>query len=378
VGGYYVFGGWNLRGVTAVETIPYGSRFVGNDIQCPNGNGSDACASGNQDTETFYGNAIHNVSMSIPIASKLYHSLYWGTNANHIDTGWNSIYNAQNACRGILFHSTSGSNQFDLHVHDNIITNTGCDAIDFATIDPSKGAVEAYNNVIYNAAVNSGFGAVNTCIDMNNGEDGAGSGTVQIYNNTLYNCGAAGYSGSGAIGADESVDAIQLNLQNNIIYQANGLAYLETQTTGTHVVGSNNIWFGAGSAPSQTTSNISADPQFTSVSTSNFTLLSGSPAIDAGIKIATLLYDITGISRPQGLTDDLGAYERYQGTAPPSPCDLNGDGVVDSSDVQIAANQAVGAAACTTADLTGDGACTAVDVQRVVNAATGSACKVGP
>jgi hypothetical protein len=64
-------------------------------------------------------------------------------------------------------------------------------------------------------------------------------------------------------------------------------------------------------------------------------------------------------------------------SSPPNPCDLNGDGVVDSTDYQIAVNQALGKAACT-ADLQQNGRCDVVDVQRVANAAQAQPCRVGP
>jgi hypothetical protein len=73
-----------------------------------------------------------------------------------------------------------------------------------------------------------------------------------------------------------------------------------------------------------------------------------------------------------------------QTSAPPPPpptnpnsCDLNGDGVVNVLDVQIAINQALGVSPCNTADLLGTGVCNVIDVQRVTNAAAGQACKVG-
>jgi hypothetical protein len=63
---------------------------------------------------------------------------------------------------------------------------------------------------------------------------------------------------------------------------------------------------------------------------------------------------------------------------PANPCDLNGDGVVNSLDVQIAINQSVGITVCTNASLEGNGLCDVVDVQRVINASLGGACKTGP
>src|SRR5579883_1896167 len=66
------------------------------------------------------------------------------------------------------------------------------------------------------------------------------------------------------------------------------------------------------------------------------------------------------------------------GVAPASACDLNGDGVVNALDVQLAINQAFSLVGCTNADLVGSGSCTVVDVQRVVNASLGGACRLGP
>jgi hypothetical protein len=59
-----------------------------------------------------------------------------------------------------------------------------------------------------------------------------------------------------------------------------------------------------------------------------------------------------------------------------NPCDLNGDGVVNVTDVQLAVNMAVGSAPCT-ANIVGAGICNIVVVQRVVNAALGQSCVTG-
>ena len=57
-------------------------------------------------------------------------------------------------CRAIQFHdsrrarttSTSSSTTTSIH-------GTVCDGINFATVDPSQGTVEAYNNVIYDVGL---------------------------------------------------------------------------------------------------------------------------------------------------------------------------------------------------------------------------------
>lgn len=71
-------------------------------------------------------------------------------------------------------------------------------------------------------------------------------------------------------------------------------------------------------------------------------------------------------------------YDNFGAAAQATTCDLNGDGVVDATDVGIAINQALGISPCTTADLDQNGVCNVVDVQRVINAALGQACKIGP
>lgn len=59
-------------------------------------------------------------------------------------------------------------------------------------------------------------------------------------------------------------------------------------------------------------------------------------------------------------------------------CDLNGDGAVNTNDVNLAVSMSLGSASCT-ANIIGPGVCNVVVVQRVVNAMTGGpdACVVG-
>lgn len=61
------------------------------------------------------------------------------------------------------------------------------------------------------------------------------------------------------------------------------------------------------------------------------------------------------------------------GMAVYSPCDLNQDGLVNSADVTLAVNMALGTTTCT-ASVEGANVCTVITVQRVVNAANGEAC----
>ena len=61
---------------------------------------------------------------------------------------------------------------------------------------------------------------------------------------------------------------------------------------------------------------------------------------------------------------------------PRNPCDLNGDGAVNNSDVQNAISQVLNGS-CGTADLIGNGQCSVIDVERVIVASMGGSCKTG-
>lgn len=335
----WVFAGLKLTGhYSGFESIANDFRIVGNDFTCPNGDTPDACAEATSGGPIqFYGNHVHDVGKSG--ATKQYHAVYFSSDTNHVDAGWNSIHDVQ-GCRGIQFHSSpvgsgTGYNQYDLHVHDSLIYNVRCDGINFATVDPSKGVVEAYNNVIYHVGAGpdpSDGGSNYSCIysaDITN-SGAAGSGTIDVYNNSMYDCGSAGSGSSshGVVNKDGRNTNLSIRLRNNIAQQLTSEGnYLQSASGGglNQINGSNNIWYGSSaSAPTQTTANITSDPKYVSTGTKDFALQSASPAIDVGVSIASLNTDHNGISRPQGSASDRGAYEYAQGegSAPAPPTGL--------------------------------------------------------
>ena len=76
------------------------------------------------------------------------------------------------------------------------------------------------------------------------------------------------------------------------------------------------------------------------------------------------------------LTGGLFLYSTSASGEAVNSCDLNADGVVNVSDVQLATNMSLGTAPCT-ANIVGPGICNVVVVQRVINAATGGTCVTG-
>lgn len=380
---YWVISGLTLRGQSAVDLVGVtGWRVVGNDMSCPNGSGQAACFHTDTTTQLkFLGNYVHNVGDAAGSIDKYFHAVYFTTNSNSIEAAWNTVVPNPNksttsgGCRAIQFYSTGGADQYDLHVHDNLVHDAICDGINFATVNPTQGTVEAYNNVVYHVGTgpDPGNGASNYACLLTG--SGAGSSTaVQVYNNTFYDCGLRGTSDSGAVTLYTPT-----NLRNNVIYQLSGEKYVGGSGQFNNPTGNNNLWFGVGSAPTSTTTNYNSDPLFVGAASANFRIQATSPAKDVGVTIASLTTDFDGTIRPQGSAFDLGAFEYYQGSGTVTlTCDLNGDGTVNITDVSLALNQVLGSAPCNTADLNQDGVCDVRDLQRFINAAQGQACKVGP
>jgi hypothetical protein len=321
---YWTLAGFTLRGSNESLDLTWLSnwRVVANDMSCPTGDGPAACfeAAGSTFLKVF-GNTIHDTGKVG--GSKLYHSLYFTTDSNHVEVGWNAIIN-NHSCRGIQFHSSpnganSGYNQYDLSVHDNLVHGQVCDGINFATIDPSKGAVQAYNNVVYSVGLgpdppdgSSNYACISSPGITNTGSPG--TGTADWFNNTLYDCGPRGTSAAGAFNVDSGSPAVRL--RNNIVYAKSGETYIEPASSSSLISGSNNLWFGVGNGPTSLTSSVNADPKFVLAGT-DFHLQSGSPAIDKGTNTG-IAADFDGVRRPQGAAFDIGSFE-YPGSTPPPP-----------------------------------------------------------
>ncbi|MBW8746709.1 MAG: putative Ig domain-containing protein [Acidobacteria bacterium] len=311
-GKYVTIANLNIVGQSsAIDAEAGNARIINNSLSCPappSGLGGTACLLGEttdpSETWAVHGNNVHDTGGNV---DKTYHAVYFSSNVNHADMGWNNVgQNFKGYCRGIMFHATLGSNQYDLHIHDNVVTNSYCDGIALASVNPSQGTVEIYNNVVAHVALASNpYGVANEAgIAINTDPaSGTSSGNVEVYNNTVVDAGA--YSTGNQNGCFGVVSSgAGLHMTNNICSQPSGSQpYVESGST--NVSGSHNLWYGAGAAPSWDSSPVSSNPLF--VSTSNFALQSQSPAKSTGTTGTTSTIDIVGASR--GSTPSMGAYQ---------------------------------------------------------------------
>lgn len=316
-----------LRGyVQAVDVGGEGSsrwRVVGNDISCPVGDGQTGCFTAALASHIhFLGNEVHGIGKGGTQPSKQYHAVYFTTDTNHVEVGWNHIHDNL-TCRALQFHSsplneTTGYNQFDLIVHDNLIHGDVCDGINFATVDPTKGPVRAFNNIIFDVGGGPSppDGDANyTCIFVaggtNTGADGTGS--VEIFNNTLYDCGRAegvppDNVDHGAFGRGPGSPGLMMALTNNIVFLTADEEYISQSSDTSLITGSSNLWFSGHNLPSFLAGSLEADPLFMDLAATDFRLQPGSPAIDAGVDMG-IGFDFEYRFRPQGGAYDVGAYE---------------------------------------------------------------------
>jgi hypothetical protein len=323
--GFNVFSGLTLTGSGANGGAYFsaggtarGDRVVGNEITCPDCWGPAGAVMATDDF-VMYGNTIHDVSTLVPGGSnKTYHAVYVG--GNNIEIAWNRIYNTK-AYNGIQINHDKTSGFYNQSWHDNDIADVNGSGINLSTIDPSKGYIKIYNNVIHHVGVAMAPDSPgpHSCFSIKGYGSATAAGTVQIYNNTMVDCSSylnkdPADNVSCAILVPRNQLNVTTNLVNNIVYQP---AYAGTEKQNVYICGggaigtlsgSHNLWYSERAprsvAPATSYGTI-ANPKF--VSPADYRLRKESPAIGAGISIDGLAIDFAGT--PRSTAPAIGAYE---------------------------------------------------------------------
>ena len=331
-------------------------RIVGNTVTCPDCSGAAGAISFGYDVSVL-GNAITNVSTKLGTpANKEYHAAYGGAGAGenyNYDFEYNRIWNTE-AYNGIQFNNGS-INLYNITLASNDIADVYGACINLASIDPSLGYVNVYNNVLHHCGVglsnDEGFGeGYHSCISFP--EDGAavgGPGTASVYNNTMFDC--SSYLNtyeyttpitSCAITVAATLPNITVNLMNNAVYQP---AYSQTGSQNVYLCGSGtselkggkNVFY-SGSTPRSTSpaSNLTSlavptNPVFVKSAdgpTTNYQLQSTSLAIGAGSASLRPMLDFNGAMRPTPPAigafeyDSTSSSEQITVTATPNPATI--------------------------------------------------------
>jgi hypothetical protein len=338
---WYTVAGLTLRGDEALEIAGASDmRFVANDISCDSATGFGCAHVDTTKIVWMYGNNLHDVGSQCatnsgnPTGSACkFHGYYYTTNTIHVDHGWNITNmdpsgSVDGGCYGVQFYSTGGADQYDLHVHDSLFKNIVCGAINFSTVNPDAGTVEAYNNVLFHVGTGpdpSGTSAA--YYGVGTAAMSTHTNPVLVYNNSMYDVGSRG----NVTNSNACVNAtIATKIVNNVCQiTGSGEQYMTTNSSAIDCAlfsGSDNDWYG-NSGPlcaSSVSASLNVNPLFTSTVSGSQNLFpqASSPVFGAGTGAQVSAYDIEGLRRPS--PPSMGAYELSAGavTLPNPPTNL--------------------------------------------------------
>jgi hypothetical protein len=336
------------------NTPPY-TRMVGNTITCPDCLGAAATLSaGNSvtyETSTvsvgleILGNWVYNAGCSDlgGVSNKQFHFIY--TNGNGEEIAWNKVGGtgatagcAQNGIQVNYYKDNNTTGYGNLSIHDNDISYALGAGINLATIDPTQGPINVYNNFIHHVGIQpaSDGGSFFTGVSFPGYGPTAATGTVSVYNNTLYDTAvelnnSSIYSGTSCavyVSTSAGQTNLTVNLVNNIIaqpsytYTSSANVYLCGSGT-SKIAGSDNLFYSAATpgstspASSLTSLTVPTNPVFANATTPGpwayLELKGTSPAIGAGSESLYPTLDFNGVTRPD--PPSIGAYEPI-GTSP--------------------------------------------------------------
>jgi hypothetical protein len=264
-------------------------------------------------------NAAFIVIQGFVIQRGCHEGIHSNDSAHDITIRWNEIKNIANHTQtdqigqdGIYLNNAEYNFIFDGNLFHDIGRTDGQTLLHFDHgIYSHAQSMTIINNVFYN--MNRGFS-----IQI---ADGASNWLVA--NNTFAFGNANGEAGQIMFWNNNS----NITVRNNIFYNPNISAITRYTATISGSPFDHNLIYGVSTIISDVTgftvgiNQIGANPLFVNASTApyDFHEQTGGAGIDAGVNLSAVPFDFDGVTRPQGLSTDVGAYEYQGGLVLPLP-----------------------------------------------------------
>ena len=263
-------------------------------------------------------NAAFIVIQGFVIQRGCHEGIHSNDSAHDITIRWNEIKNIANHTQtdqigqdGIYLNNAEYNFIFDGNLFHDIGRTDGQTLLHFDHgIYSHAQNMTIINNIFYN--MNRGFS-----IQI---ADGASNWLVA--NNTFAFGNANGEAGQIMFWNTNS----NITVRNNIFYNPNSSAMTRYAATISGSAFDHNLVYGVSTVISDVTgftigiNQIGANPLFVNASTApyDFHAQLGGAGIDAGVNLSAVLSDFDGVTRPQGLSTDVGAYEYSVALMPPT------------------------------------------------------------
>jgi hypothetical protein len=281
-----------------------------------------AGVSGHGNGTTVLGNHIHDIACT---GASENHGIYADSGASNWNIGFNWIHDITGGNLIQFFDNVglagntyagfpTGWNGFTgMNIYNNWMENSGKYGLNMAD-GIMTGAI--WNNVVIGATysglrvntISQGMGMVvafNTFYDNDRVASGSGNGQIL---NTWGN-----YGPTGTIAIYDNIFAAGPHTTPGSSF------YENTGSSDAYLLFARNLYWDAGrgwdrSAVARDALALFGDPAFVSATSENLALVSTSPAVNSGTKATSIAVsqDFTGLARPAGGTNDIGAFELSQ------------------------------------------------------------------